>query len=63
MAMVKGGDGLIKLTIRSISIIAISSFLFDCAGNSYKKMSIENPEKLLSIQDSAAINLWDCVME
>ena len=33
-------------------IIALSVLLFDCAGNSYKKMSIENPEKLLSIQDS-----------
>ena len=31
-------------------VILIS--LFDCAGYPYKKMSIENPEKLLSIQDS-----------
>ena len=36
----------------SIMIIALSVLLFDCAGNSYKKMGIENPEKLLSIQDS-----------
>jgi len=52
MALVKGGVDLIKLSFRSIMIIALSVLLFDCAGNSYKKMSIENPEKLLSIQDS-----------
>ena len=52
MALVKGGVALIKLFFRSIMIIALSVLLFDCAGNSYKKMSIENPEKLLSIQDS-----------
>ena len=52
MALVKGGVALIKLYFRSIMIIALSVLLFDCAGNSYKKMSIENPEKLLSIQDS-----------
>ena len=52
MALVKGGVALIKLSFRSIMIIALSVLLFDCAGNSYKKMSIENPEKLLSIQDS-----------
>ena len=33
-------------------MIAIGAFLFDCAGNSYKKMSLRNPEKLLSVQDS-----------
>ena len=52
MALVKGGVALIKLFFRSIMIIALSVLLFDCAGNSYKKMSMENPEKLLSIQDS-----------
>ena len=52
MALVKGSGVLIKLIIRSIFIIGISISLFDCAGNSYKKMSIEDPEKLLSIQDS-----------
>ena len=25
---------------------------YNCSGNSYKKMSVENPEKLLSMQDS-----------
>ena len=55
MALVKGGVALIKLFFRSIMIIALSVLLFDCAGNSYKKMSIENPEKLLSIQDSLII--------
>ena len=43
---------MIKYFIRPITIIAISLLLFDCAGNSYKKMSVENPDKLLSIQDS-----------
>ena len=50
--MVKGSGVLIKLIIRAIFIIVISISLFDCAGNSYKKMSTDNPEKLLSIQDS-----------
>ena len=27
-------------------------FVYDCTGSAYKRMSIENPEKLLSIQDS-----------
>ncbi len=52
MALVKGSLILIKYFIRSLTIISTSVLLFDCAGNSYKKMSIENPEKLLSIQDS-----------
>tara|TARA_B100001250_G_scaffold104073_1_gene87776 strand:+ start:821 stop:1432 length:612 start_codon:yes stop_codon:yes gene_type:complete len=52
LAPVKGSGVLIKLVTRSIFIIVISISLFDCAGNSYKKMSIENPEDLLSIQDS-----------
>ncbi len=46
---------MIRLFIRPISILAISVSLFDCAGSSYKKMSIENPEKLLSIQDSLVL--------
>ena len=50
--MVKGSRVLIKLIIRSIFTIVFSILLFDCAGNSYKKMSIESPEKLLSVQDS-----------
>ena len=52
MALVKGSGVLIKLIIRSVFIIGISISLFDCAGNSYKKMSIEDPKKLLSLQDS-----------
>ena len=52
MALVKGSGVLIKLLIRSIFIIGISISLFDCTGHVYKNMSIENPEKLLSIQDS-----------
>ena len=59
MALVKGGVALIKLYFRSIMIIALSVLLFDCAGNSYKKMSIENPEKLLSIQDSLILARGD----
>ena len=52
MALVKGSLALIKSSFRSIMITVLSVLLFDCAGNPYKKMSIENPEKLLSIQDS-----------
>ena len=35
----------------SISII-IMLLIYGCSSNAYKRMSIENPEKLLSMQDS-----------
>ena len=57
--MVKGRRVLLKLIIRSLVIIVISISLFNCAGNSYKKMSVENPEKLLSIQDSLILARGD----
>ena len=57
--MVKGNRVLLKLIIRSLVIIVISISLFNCAGNSYKKMSVENPEKLLSIQDSLILARGD----
>ena len=50
---------LIKLVTRFILVVVISILLFDCAGDSYKKMSIENPEKLLSIQDSLILARGD----
>ena len=50
--MVRVSGVLIKLIIKYILMMVISISLFDCASNSYKKMSIENPEQLLSIQDS-----------
>ena len=57
--MVKGRRVLLKLIIRSLVIIVISISLFNCAGSSYKKMSVENPEKLLSIQDSLILARGD----
>jgi len=59
LAQVKGSGVLIKLIIKSVLIIVILISLFDCAGISYKKMSIENPEKLLSIQDSLILTRGD----
>ena len=50
--MVTVGDSMIKIYFRLITSILIVIFVYDCAGSAYKKMSIENPEKLLSIQDS-----------
>ena len=35
-----------------LTSILIAIFVYNCAGSPYKKMSIENPEELLSIQDS-----------
>ena len=43
---------MIKIYIRLITSILIAIFVYDCAGSPYKKMSIENPEELLSMQDS-----------
>ena len=59
MALVKGSIVFMKLVTRSVFLIVISILLFDCAGNSYKKMSDENPEKLLSIQDSLILARGD----
>ena len=53
--MVKGSGVFIKLITRNIFILVILISLFGCAGNSYRKMSIENPDKLLSIQDSLIV--------
>jgi len=43
---------MIKIYTRLLTSILIVLFVCDCTGNAYKKMSIENPEELLSIQDS-----------
>ena len=50
--MVAVGDRMIKIYTRLITSILIAIFVYDCAGSTYKKMSIENPEELLSMQDS-----------
>ena len=41
-----------KIYTRLLTSILIAIFVYDCAGSPYKKMSIEKPEELLSIQDS-----------
>ena len=50
--MVAVGDSMIKIYTRLLTTILIAIFTYNCAGSPYKKMSNENPEKLLSIQDS-----------
>ena len=50
--MVTVGDSMIKIYTRLLTSIIIVLFVCDCTGGGYKKMSIENPEGLLSIQDS-----------
>ena len=50
--MVAVGDSMIKIYTRLLTSIIIVLFVCDCTGGVYKKMSIENPEGLLSIQDS-----------
>ena len=35
-----------------LSILLMVLLFYNCGGSGYKKMSVENPEKLLSIQDS-----------
>ena len=50
--MVAVGDIMIKIYTKLLTSIIIVLFVCDCTGGVYKKMSIENPEKLLSIQDS-----------
>ena len=50
--MVAVGDSMIKIYTRLLTSIIIVLFVCDCTGGVYKKMSIENPEDLLSIQDS-----------
>jgi len=50
--MVTVVDSMIKIYTRLLTSITIVLFVCDCTGGGYKKMSIENPEGLLSIQDS-----------
>ena len=40
------------MRVSVLSILLMVLLFYNCSGNSYKKMSVENPEKLLSIQDS-----------
>jgi len=40
------------MRVSVLSILLMVLLFYNCSGNIYKKMSVENPEKLLSIQDS-----------
>jgi len=40
------------MRVSVLSILLMVLLFYNCSGNSYQKMSVENPEKLLSIQDS-----------
>lgn len=40
------------MRVSLLSILLMVLLFYNCSGNSYKKMSVENPEKLLSIKDS-----------
>ena len=46
---------MIKIDLKYFSLVIIMMLFFNCAGGVYKKMSIEDPEALLSIQDSLLI--------
>ena len=38
------------MRVSLLSILLMVLLFYNCSGNSYKKMSVENPEKLLSIK-------------
>ena len=46
---------MIKIDFKYFSLVIIMMLFFNCAGGVYKKMSVEDPETLLSIQDSLLI--------
>ncbi len=46
---------MMKIDFKYFSLVLIIIFFYNCAVGSYKKMSIEYPETLLSIQDSLLI--------
>ena len=46
---------MIKIDFKYFSLVIIIILFYNCAGDGYKKMSIEDPEPLLSIQDSLLI--------
>ena len=41
-----------KMTMKNSLFIMIVTQFFSCAGTNYKKLSIENPTKLIAVQDS-----------
>ena len=42
----------VKMAIKNSLFIIIVVQFFSCAGTNYKKLSIENPSKLVAVQDS-----------
>jgi len=42
--------------VKILGSIVIVLLVYGCSGNVYKKMSVENPEKLLSMQDSLLLS-------
>ena len=46
---------MIKINFKQLSLVIIVILFYNCAGGGYKRMSIDNPETLLSIQDSLLI--------
>tara|TARA_B110000014_G_scaffold134633_1_gene93089 strand:- start:313 stop:897 length:585 start_codon:yes stop_codon:yes gene_type:complete len=46
---------MIKIDFKYFSLVIIMMLFFNCAGGVYKKMSVEDPETLLSLQDSLLI--------
>ena len=46
---------MIKIDFKYFSLVIIMMLFFNCAGGVYKKMSVEDPDTLLSIQDSLLI--------
>ena len=46
---------MIKINFKYLNLLIIMILFYNCAGAGYKKMSIEDPETLLSIQDSLLI--------
>ena len=46
---------MIKINFKQLSLVIIVILFYNCAGGGYKRMSIDDPEALLSIQDSLLI--------
>ncbi len=46
----------VKLKIKILLSIILALTVFSCSGNSFNKLSVENPEKLIQMQDSLLNN-------
>ena len=46
---------MIKINFKYLPLLTIMILFYNCSGGGYKRLSIEYPEKLLSIQDSLLI--------